>query len=484
MAQDFNSMFGTVNPQDAEAAYLARQQVSPNTMAQLPLLNQVVAMGGNAGAGLGNTVGRMLGGQTSVEADQALMKNIFSKAAAQSQDPMERLKLAAAEFDNIDPAKAQALRGEAAKFEEQRNKSAKAKTDAASATYKASQEAKLRTELQALPPNATEEQYLEVVRKYGSPDNVMRSMETRLQKQQALEAKQAEVAQRIAADLQRARENNASREDLARIAAEGRREIAQLIAANKTPSEQPPVAVVGPDGLPKFVSRVEAIRDGMTPAAELPKLAKDFQWNKERTQQTLIPGSPTDMKMRSGVAKEISTAKTLNGVIQLELDNIDKIIGNESGTTQQHPGLASVLGPVDSRFPTFFTSTANAEALVDGLASKTSISSLQTIRKTAGAVGSITEREWPKFESYKAILQKTQGTKAYTDNLKDYRVFLNGVMKEAKMEVQKAQEGLAAVSPSSGPSGLSPAAFDARWKNMRPGESLVGPDGKTYTKGE
>ena len=124
MAQDFNSMFGMVSPQDAEAAYLARQQVSPNTMAQLPLLNQVVAMGGNAGAGLGNSVGRMLGGQTSVEAEQALMKNIFSKAAAQSPDPMERLKIAAAEFDKIDPAKAQALRLEATKLEE-----AKAKSD-------------------------------------------------------------------------------------------------------------------------------------------------------------------------------------------------------------------------------------------------------------------------------------------------------------------------------------------------------------------
>ena len=278
MAQDFNSMFGMVSPQDAEAAYLARQQVSPNTMAQLPLLNQVVAMGGNAGAGLGNTVGRMLGGQTSVEAEQALMKNIFSKAAAQSQDPMERQKIAAAEFDSIDPAKAQALRNEAAKFEEQRNKSAKAKTDAASATYKASQEAKLRAELQALPPNATEDQYLEVVRKYGSPDNVMRSMETRLQKQQALEAKQAEVTQRIEADLQRARENNASREDLARIAAEGRREIAQLmsdtrreIAANKPPSpavlkrEDAKVAKAeGKASLDDTVARAEKIVEDLT----------------------------------------------------------------------------------------------------------------------------------------------------------------------------------------------------------------------------
>tara|TARA_R110000822_G_scaffold49495_3_gene129715 strand:- start:8968 stop:10182 length:1215 start_codon:yes stop_codon:yes gene_type:complete len=157
MAQDFNSMFGTVNPQDAEAAYLARQQVSPNTMAQLPLLNQVVAMGGNAGAGLGNTVGRMLGGQTSVEADQALMKNIFSKAAAQSQDPMERLKIAAAEFDNIDPAKAQALRGEAAKFEEQRAKTDKDRAAAAAVGLKETRTKNIAMALKSKFPDMPEE---------------------------------------------------------------------------------------------------------------------------------------------------------------------------------------------------------------------------------------------------------------------------------------------------------------------------------------
>jgi hypothetical protein len=197
-----------------------------------------------------------------------------------------------------------------------------------------------------------------------------------------------------------------------------------------------------------YVSREEALRERMTPAAELPKLTKDFQWDETRQEQTVIPGSATDKKLRSGVAKEISNKKVVDDTLNLELQNIDKLIGNEAGTTSQHKGLSGVFGTVASRLPTFRQDVGNAEELVDSLASKASINSLLTIRGQGSAIGSITEREWPRLEGMKAALGKKQSAESYRQNLQDYRAELLRMKRNVNEEVEKAQAGLAEVSPS------------------------------------
>jgi hypothetical protein len=55
-------------------------------------------MGANTGANLGNTIGRMFGGQTSAEVENEAMKRIFTQASQATTDPAERLKVAASLF--------------------------------------------------------------------------------------------------------------------------------------------------------------------------------------------------------------------------------------------------------------------------------------------------------------------------------------------------------------------------------------------------
>ena len=225
----------------------------------------------------------------------------------------------------------------------------------------------------------------------------------------------------------------------------------QIKAAGKStnpPAVQPPVAVVGPNGKPMFVSREQAIREGMTPAAELPKLTKDFQWDESRQEQTVIPGSATDKKLRASVAKEISNKKVVDDTLNLELQNIDKLIGDEAGKTFQHKGLSGVFGTVASVLPTFRQNVGNAEVLVDSLASKASINSLLTIRGQGSAIGSITEKEWPRLEGMKAALGKKQSVEEYVRNLKDYRAELLNMKRNVNEEMERAQSGLDEISPS------------------------------------
>jgi hypothetical protein len=75
--------------------------VSPNTFAQLNPLQQIVALGGNAGAMVGGAVGNMMGGRTAKEAEGAMIKEVFDKASQMSEDPAEQYAFASKEFRRL-----------------------------------------------------------------------------------------------------------------------------------------------------------------------------------------------------------------------------------------------------------------------------------------------------------------------------------------------------------------------------------------------
>ena len=98
------------------------------------------------------------------------------------------------------------------------------------------QERKLRDELSRLPTNATEEQILGVVTKYGSPDKVLAVLQgtadKAAQRETLLTLGREKIAAKVEEDLRRAR-NDQEREQ---IRIEGRKELAQLVASLKGPS--------------------------------------------------------------------------------------------------------------------------------------------------------------------------------------------------------------------------------------------------------
>jgi hypothetical protein len=95
------SMFGAMLPQQAQEEDMRSRMVSPNTFAQLNPLQQIVALGGNAGAMVGGAVGNMMGGRTSKEAEGAMIKEVFDKASQVSEDPAEQYAFASKEFRRL-----------------------------------------------------------------------------------------------------------------------------------------------------------------------------------------------------------------------------------------------------------------------------------------------------------------------------------------------------------------------------------------------
>ena len=98
------------------------------------------------------------------------------------------------------------------------------------------QETKLRDELSKLGPNATQEQILSVVTKYGPPDKVMavlqRSADLASQRETTLQLGREKIEAKLESDLRQAK-TDIEKEQM-RI--EARKELAQLMASLKGPS--------------------------------------------------------------------------------------------------------------------------------------------------------------------------------------------------------------------------------------------------------
>lgn len=117
-------------------------------------------------------------------------------------------------------------------------------------------------------------------------------------------------------------------------------------------------------------------------------------------------------KLEASRPAETAGAKGL----MLQLDNtlfqIDKL--------DKSPGLSNITGPVMGRTPNISGDATNSQAYLDTLKSQIGVQVLQAMReasKTGGAVGNVTEKEWPILQNQLAALQQSQTTDQFRTNL-------------------------------------------------------------------
>lgn len=151
----------------------------------------------------------------------------------------------------------------------------------------------------------------------------------------------------------------------------------------------------------------------------LPKPPKDMQYNDDG-ELIVVKGSKTDIKNQESLNKASSSVKTTDEFVNALIRDIDDLIGNETGKTQD-PNLESATGNFQGRemFPTFLQGqgVVDTDSNIDSLKKKLSIKGLTEIRAAGTSPGSITEREWPIFEAALGNLDQVQGTPAFIDQL-------------------------------------------------------------------
>jgi hypothetical protein len=128
------------------------------------------------------------------------------------------------------------------------------------------QEQQLRDELSKLGPNATQEQILGVVTKYGSPDKVLSALQVSAdkaaQREQALQMQK----EKIAADIEKARQSGADKKELAEMRIQGQKDLAIFAQSLKGPKALAPSLQREEDKELELVDSLTAREASLAPA--------------------------------------------------------------------------------------------------------------------------------------------------------------------------------------------------------------------------
>jgi hypothetical protein len=226
------------------------------TLAQLDPAARGAAMTYAGARGLGNAIGgafgiedpqlKMISARNTIaqQIDQTNPDSILKGAQMLAQMGDQQGAMALAQY-------ARQAQGEMALVQQRRAAEQSSLATAAKTQLSIRQEEELRSELSKLGPNATQEQILSVVTKYGPPDKVMavlqRSADLAAQRETTLQLGREKIQAKLESDLRDAK-NDKEREE-ARIQA--RKDLAQLTsslaASLKTPPAPSLTTIVNPD---------------------------------------------------------------------------------------------------------------------------------------------------------------------------------------------------------------------------------------------
>jgi hypothetical protein len=250
MAEIVQSLFG-ITPEMYQQSQQARADQQALQYAQLTPFQQANFAIGRGANMLGGAIGRGLGGEDPELARITMRQQIASRINPNDLASVQQGILALSQGG--DPQGAMMLQGEYRKLVEsnalvgQRSAAEKASlAQAAKTELTNKQEEELRNKLSKLV-NPTEEDILAVVTQYGSPDKVLSSLTLKAERAAQREATLTLGRERIAAKLEsdlRDAKNDKEREQ-ARI--DARKEIAQLVAASKTPPAPSLTTIVNPE---------------------------------------------------------------------------------------------------------------------------------------------------------------------------------------------------------------------------------------------
>ena len=220
------------------------------------------------------------------------------------------------------------------------------------------QEEQLRDELSKLGPDATQEQILSVVTKYGSPDKVLASLQGSADRQLANQARVD--AARVAADarIDAAREAGATRVQIAQMQADARRDIAQMAQSFKQSQSEQPLS------------------------------SKELQ------------------KREASFPQATSAIKSFETKSDSFVKDIEKL--------RDHPGLPEITGFAAGRLPGITANGRAAQALYDKIVAKGGFQALQDLRdasKTGGALGNVSNQEGKQLTASFGAIDRRQDVK-------------------------------------------------------------------------
>lgn len=229
MATAVESLFG-ITPEGLQAQRENALQARALQFAQLDPIQQaqmgLYAAGNRLGGGLGGLLGAQDPEMARVTALQQVSKQIDPTS------PESLLKGAQMLVNQGLGQQAIPLVQKAQELKMSQAQAAKAAAETRKVDLSVQQEENLREELAKLPANASQEQLLSVLQKYGSPDKVLSALQTSIDRKGQQETQLQVARERIEAQIQTARERNDALIQQARLQGANSQTLARLQADN------------------------------------------------------------------------------------------------------------------------------------------------------------------------------------------------------------------------------------------------------------
>jgi len=206
MADIVSNLFG-IDPAALQQQRAATDTAQAFRFAQLDPLQRANMAIYQGSAGIGRGITQLLGGDEQLN-KATQIRQLASQFDMTNPEGIEQFAQAvspfAPEVAQVAVQRANQLRTSASQLQTGELTRQKTQMDITSSERKIAQDEKLREALAALPPNATEEQYLAVFRQFGSPDQQSRVIQASIDRKAALAAKAtAQGTKPLAASLQK-----------------------------------------------------------------------------------------------------------------------------------------------------------------------------------------------------------------------------------------------------------------------------------------
>jgi hypothetical protein len=324
MAEIVQSLFG-VTPESYQQAQQQRADAQALQFAQLSPFQQANFAIGRGANMLGGAIGGALGGQDP-ELQRATMRQQIARQLNPG-DPASIQQAIAMLQQSGDAEGAMMLQGEYRKLQEsgaliaQRGAAQQASLASAAKTQlSVDQETKLRDELSKLGPNATEDQIRGVMVKYGDPDKVLTALASAATRAEDRASRERLAKEAADARIEAAKLQAEARVDAAREAGASRLQIAQLMAQNKSELAQLAASLKGPSpAVIKAQEKAEKVAEGKETLGDILSTA-----------QTLVK----DLKNTGGMSSTSAGALS-NLITSTQTGTVGQFLGGVFGTEEQ-----------------------------------------------------------------------------------------------------------------------------------------------------
>jgi hypothetical protein len=214
----------------------------------------------------------------------------------------------------------------------------------------------------------------------------------------------------------------------------------QLLPSLPSAAQPAPQMAAQPPIRPSSSTLTETVAPARTPTGSVPMAATGggvFQQVTPKEQQKLLLERP----------QAIQNLGNMDFKFQSIESQIDNLLKNTKG-------LQAISG-LSANLPNIRPDARNAQATLEYLRSRAATEALQAMRdasKTGGAVGQVTEKEWPRLESAFGSLAQSQTYEQLVENLKN----LKDAMSSIKGNVRRSFEDTYGTDEQAGKVPLTP----------------------------